>query len=452
MFKSFDKYENSSSPLYIKLYEYYKELIIKGDLAGSSKMPSVRRCAQELEISRTTVESAYMQLAAEGYIISKPQSGFYVADIDLNEISMDTKKDDIVKERKNKIEFDFVSTAVDKESFDFALWRRYIKSAFRSDERLLNYGEPQGEYDLRCAISDYVRKSRSVMCSPEQIIIGASVQSLLYFFCAFMKGTGNVAFTGPAFEKGEVIFKDMDFNTMKIENPTNFEQMQKNKIKIIYASPSHINIFGDILPVKDRVALLKYAENNNCIIIEDDYDSEFRYYSRPVPSLQGMGSDRVVYMGTFSKLLLPSIRVSFMILPKELIKKYEQKKSLYNQTASKAEQIALCQFIRDGHLESQIRKARKLYMNKSKALCEEVERVFGNKASAKPLQSGLFVLISIKSDYSAEKIEKEALKNGVKLKSITVNENADNRCFLLSCSNVPVESFNEALKRIKQMV
>ena len=160
-------------------------------------------------------------------------------------------------------------------------------------------------------------------------------------------------------------------------------EFEKAKAKIIYTFPSNSTPWGDVMPIQTRLSLLSFAKAQDCLIIEDDYDSEFRYYSRPVPSLQGLdGGNKVVYMGTFSRLLLPSLRISFMVLPIELMDAYSKCGEDYNQTASKTEQIALCQFIRDGHLEKQIRKVRKLYMDKSNQLCIAVNKIFKDKAKA----------------------------------------------------------------------
>ena len=142
-----------------------------------------------------------------------------------------------------------------------------------------------------------------------------------------------------------------------------------------------MTVWGEVMHITERMDLLKEAFEKDILIIEDDYNSEFRYYNRPTPSLQGLAGGRgVVYLGTFSRLLLPSIRMSFMVLPPELLPVYRERSHYYNQTSSKTEQIALCQFIRDGHLESQIRKARKLYTAKAKKLCEDIGRIFGDRA------------------------------------------------------------------------
>ena len=184
--------ENEEIPRYLRVYEYYKDLILSGQLQAGIKLPSIRKASVQLQVSRTTMESAYMLLAAEGYIISKPQSGYYVTDIG----SKENQYEDLPKSYKgpeeNKVLYDFVTSNVDRDSFKFELWRRYMKSALRQDERLLSYGEPQGEYDFREVLCGYLQKERSVVCLPEQIVIGAGVQSLLNILCPLLKGRKNI--------------------------------------------------------------------------------------------------------------------------------------------------------------------------------------------------------------------------------------------------------------------
>mgnify|MGYP002237136786 CR=1 FL=1 len=177
-------------------------------------------------------------------------------------------------------------------------------------------------------------------------------------------------------EKSDVCAKEM--KTMPFEQTS--EAMKSTGKSVCYLTPSQMTVWGEVMPVGDRMKLLKDAAREDMLIIEDDYNSEFRYYNRPTPSLQGLSGGRgVVYLGTFSRLLLPSIRMSYMVLPPDLLKRYQERGRFYNQTASKAEQIALCQFIRDGHLESQIRKSKKLYAAKAKCLCDAVRRILEKK-------------------------------------------------------------------------
>ncbi len=447
--------KNGTDPLYIQLYEYYKRRIINGEIKSGSRLPSIRKCAAELELSKTTVETAYFQLAAEGYVTSKANSGFYISDLSSFTDSFafhGAEKSDVNRLREkghenSKIKYDFASSSVDSESFDFALWRRYMKSALRDDERLLSYGEPQGEYDLREAICDYAAKSRDTVCTPEQVVIGSGVQSLLYILCAVMGERGrNAAFSGFYFEKGETVFRDMGYNVFSYPGRADVSEFVRDDISVVYVSPSGFNERGEVLPVHDRLKLIEYAREHNALIVEDDYDSEFRYYGRPVPSLQGLDAGRnVVYLGTFSKLLIPSLRVSFMILPTSIMPKYEKIKNSYSQTASKAEQIALGRFIRDGYLSSQIRKVRKLYMNKSRKLCSDAETVFDDKAKCEVSEGGFLIRLDVKSDKKSEELKKIARSNGVALRAVTESGEKGIKSAILSCSPMPAERFPQAL-------
>lgn len=452
----FEKSENQ--PLYIQLYEYYKRRIINGEIKSGTRLPSIRKCAAELEMSKTTVETAYFQLAAEGYVTPKANSGFYISDLSsfTQSIASADRKAAFAdlsnsnNGKTNEIKYDFASSSVDRESFDFALWRRYMKSALRDDERLLSYGEPQGEYDLREAICEYAAKSRDTVCTPEQVVIGSGVQSLLYILCAAMGERGsNAAFSGFYFEKGETVFRDMGYNVFTYPGRADVSEFSRDNISVVYVSPSGFNERGEVLPVHDRLKLIEYAGENDALIVEDDYDSEFRYYGRPVPSLQGLDAGRnVVYLGTFSKLLIPSLRVSFMILPTSIMPKYEKIKSSYSQTASKAEQIALGRFIRDGHLSSQIRKVRKLYMNKSRKLCGDAERIFGEKAKCEVSEGGFLIRLDVKSDRNCEELKTMAAENGVALRAVTESGERNVKSAVLSCSPMPSEMFEEALKKL----
>ena len=262
---------NLHEPLHIQLYCYYKELIEKGSLQAGTKLPSIRRCAKERRVSRTTVEAAYMQLTAEGYITAQPGSGFYVCELDYTTIHPVQEIVPTEKSIKQKVKYDFSSTTVDYKSFNFDVWRRYIKSALRQTERLLSYGEVQGEYDLRVAISHYVREKRGVICTPEQIVIGAGVQTLLHLLCSLIGEKLTIAFTGINFKQGRAVFEDRDFKTVMCgEINDQWVDFEREKIKMIYTSPSHVTPWGDVMPMNTRLKLLAFAKKHKCLIIEDD--------------------------------------------------------------------------------------------------------------------------------------------------------------------------------------
>lgn len=425
--------------LYMQIYDYYKDLIESGKLPEGTKLPSIRRCAEERNVSKTTVEQGYMCLCDDGYILPKSQSGYYVS-----KRGNSTKKAEVRNENtqeKTKILYDFASAGVDAESFNMDIWRRYVKSALRQTEKLLFYGEPQGEYELRQEIANYARETRNCICTEENIVIGAGVQTLLNILCPLLKGKKTVCFDDLSYRQGTAIFTDYGF---KVNN-------DREKSNIIYTSPSYSTRWGDIMSVKDRFDLTEYARKTGKLIIEDDYGSEFRYFNRPTPSLQGLdGGENIVYLGTFSKLLLPSIRISFMILPQSLIGEYNKKKHLYNQTVSKADQIALCSYIRDGHLNSQIRKSRKLYTQKSKILTDLLVENFGEKIEILKTNSPLYVRCKFNLDLSTKDLCDRAERVGILL--ISANAYGDFPEIAFSVASVRAESLENAVKILKNVV
>ncbi len=426
---------------YMQMYDYYKKLILSGKLPENTKMPSIRKCSEQLSLSRTTIEAAYLCLAADGYIISRPQSGYYVTPRPVkNSTSSSSVSKDIHKTKKD-ILYDFTSSNVDADSFDFNLWRRYIKSALRKDKRMLTYGEPQGEYELRETICQYVINKRNAVCKPENIVIGAGSQSLLNILCPLLRDKNGVCFHDTKFAQGMIIFEDYGFDIIQ----------NKEEADILYMTPSHMTSLGDVMSVESRLSLLHESISHNRLIIEDDYNNEFRYFTKPRPCLQGLaGGEHVVYLSTFSKLLLPSIRLSFMILPDELLPLYEKKKALYNQTASKSEQLALCQFLRDGHLDSQIRKLKRLYANKAKALSNELELAFGNRALVSMGESVFLVHLKVKSNMTNTEFRDKLQKKGIRVFA-SPRETKGYAHVALSCCELPMDDFPKAVALIKSV-
>ena len=423
--------------LYMQLYDYYKSLIESGLLGEGARLPSIRRCAEERGVSRTTVEQAYMCLCDDGYILPKSQSGYYVS-----------KRGKQIKRRKlsqktdsgeSKILYDFASSGVDAESFDLNIWQRYVKSALRQTERLLFYGEPQGEEDLRNEIAKYVRETRNCVCDGDSIVIGAGVQTLLNILCPLI-GQKTVSFDDLSYKQGTAVFRDHGFKVIS----------DREKGEVLYVSPSYATKWGDTMSVAERFSLTEYARENGKLIIEDDYGSEFRYFNRPTPSLQGLnGGENTVYLGTFSKLLLPSIRISFMILPPRLLAEYQKHGEVYNQTVSKSEQIALCSYIRDGHLALQIRKSRKLYIQKSAQIGDALTKKLGERVKIMKSNSPLYVRCSI-GGISTEEFCKRAKMVGISVIPAELNENSAE--IALSVSSVGSEKLAEAVKLIEKTV
>lgn len=335
---------------YITLYNDIKNKIISGEMQSGEKVLSIRKAAAIYNVSITTVQNAYFDLCADGYILAQEKSGYFVSDIANRQIK------DEYEIINNNNDFDLTGGLADKDCFDLALWQRYIKSALRQSERLLSYGEAKGEYDLRCAIAQYVKEKRNVITSPDRIVVGAGVSPLLHILCSLIDDRKSVSFPDKSFNQGMGIFSDFGYNV----------HTRYKDADIIYVSPSHMTRWGDVMPIKRRIELVEYSYQHNSIVIEDDYENEFLYNVKPTPSLYALGKGNIIYIGSFSAMLLPGIRISFMVLTDELREKFDMNADRFAQTASKTEQIALCNYIRDGHIYSQTRKIRRLYTAKTR--------------------------------------------------------------------------------------
>lgn len=437
----------AGEPLYIQLYMHYRDRIINGNLKYGDKLPSIRKCASEFNVSKMTVESAYMQLAAEGYVYTKSQSGHYVSKLSDLPRSRNEQMADKEASETVKPEYDLSGSSADGECFDFKLWQKYIKNALRCEERLLSYGDYQGEYDLRKALSDYASGQRGVVCSPSQIVIGASVQNLIQLLCSLESNRSSVIFGGMPFKQGAAVFEDFGYRVFNNRSAYDGE----SRVSFIYTSPSHYDRYNSVMSISDRINLLNFACEHDSIVIEDDFDSEFCYFSRPVPSLQGLdGGEQVAYIGTMSRLLLPSIRISFMVLPWKLVEAYKSRGYLYNQTASKTEQIALARYIADDRLVTQIRKARKIYEAKTNLMKTEIEREF-NPLSINISDSGFMIYFDILSDKDAETEKKKLLQNNINVKQIKqVNQN--NIRVFVSSAGVPENRIKDSVKMLKKVL
>lgn len=346
---------------YSQVYLHFKKLIEEETLKQGDKMPSLISCTKELLVSKTTVENAYFQLAADGYIISKERSGYYVTGKKKSVGTNELKKVMISNKSKNTNNvYDMSNVGDDPSAFRFDLWQRYMKSAIRHKERMATYGDSQGEEDLRLEIAAYVRKRRNIYCTPENIVIGASTQNLLSILIPLFKENGKKTASVPAqgFDRYSQVFKSYNFEV----------NIRNKESDVIYVSPSHMTLWGDVMSLSRRYEILEHSKKGHTII-EDDYQNEFNFSKQVRPSIFALaGGENVVYMGSFSRLLLPSIRISFMILPKELLDSYQKVAQLYAQTASKIEQIALASYLRDEHLHRHIKKLRKIYFTKRELL------------------------------------------------------------------------------------
>ena len=447
----FDK--ESNKPLYIQLYEYIKTEITSGLLKPDSKLPSIREASSTLNLSKTTVENAYSQLVAEGYIDNFPKRGYFVCDLSEYNFDIERPHKNTVEEHDEII---YLNDGVDKESFDVSSWKRlYNKIIADPKTNIYNSCSVQGEAFLREEIANFVNTMRGGHTDSQQVIVGAGVQYLLGILIGIIKEDYNtVAIERPGFNKAEFIFEDYGFNIKHIEITDNgfpISLLRKSDAEVIYISPSHQYPLGTIMPVNKRMELLDWAYKKNGLIIEDDYDSIIRYGGMPIPSLQGLDkNDCVVYLGSFSKMLLPSLRISFMVIPKKLLPKYNKIKNRHTQSTSKIDQIVLANFMKEGYMVKHLRKIKRIYKKKNSLLISNFKKSFNDKMEVISFDSGLHIVCEAKTEKNEQKIIKDAQNLRI---LINIIKNKSNKLmFSLNYSGIDLNEIHEFTKLLGKLL
>ena len=432
--------KSSKEPMYEQLYFQLKNGIENKLISKDEKLPSIRKAATELKVSRTTIENAYFRLCSEGYIENKPQKGYFVKTPPKENLSKELLK----KTEDVKYDFDFSSGKIDDSAADIHLWKRYVRKALNSEKDIISYGEPQGEMCLRKAIASYIYTARGVISSPENIVVGAGIQQLIAIFCCINK-KGTVAIEEPGFKQAEKVFKDFGYDYSEIKFLNKPEKALKDAGADIYFNiPSQKpKTTAAALHAHRESLLLWLNSSKDHYILEDDFNGELKFSARPFPAMQNMCMEKIIYMGSFSKLLIPSVRISYAVFPESILKKYKEMASFYNQTASKIEQIALAGYIEDGHLEKHLRRLKKLYSHKSIELLREVNKAFP-EGRAKVLESSLSIIFNACTKLSDEEIDERIRKRKVKIQSV------HNGIINLSFAGIAVEDMENAVKRIKE--
>lgn len=414
---------NSNEPLYIQLYKYLREEIKANRIKKGTKLPSIRSLSSYLNVSKITVDNAYQQLLVEGYIESRQRSGMYVEDIEevLPTPSEVNKINHYESPSLNPIKYDFYYGTIDASSFDFNTWRRLTSKVLKSScDELLQCGDPQGELGLREEVANYIRLSRGVLCSSNQLIITSGTHNSLQLLCELIDHNNkSIALEDPGWNNPKFVFKKNNFKVIPIpldKDGICLKPLKEASVKFVYVTPSHQFPSGIVMPITRRQNLLKWAKNTDAFIIEDDYDSEFRYTGRPIPSLQSLDDDkRVIYLGTFSKSLAPSLRISYMVLPKKLLEKYNQNISMYEQSTSRLNQVTLQLFMANGYWERHIQRMRKVYRKKYNVLIKSIELYLNNNVRLIGGNAGLHILLEIRNGMSEDMIIKKAEIAGVKI-------------------------------------
>lgn len=412
----------SSKPLYEQIYSYIRNEIRSGSLIAEDRLPSTRVLAEHLKVSRSTTQLAYEQLLAEGYIEARPCRGYFVMQMeelvelgpesaDAMETSEPSASDCLV---------DFSPRGIDLESFPYNTWRKLSRNTLVDDNReMFHSGNPQGEPGFREAIRSYLHSARGVNCSPEQIIVGAGSEYLLMLLSQVLGMGHRIAMENPTYKQAYRIFESLNYQVRSVEmdqygmNPA---MLEESGADVAYVMPSHHFPTGIVMPVARRQELLRWAASGTeRYLIEDDYDSEFRYKGKPIPALQGMDRlGKVIYLGTFSKCIAPAIRVSYLVLPPELLHRYRKKAGFYASTVSRIDQNILYQFLAQGYFERHLNRMRGIYKAKHDALLAAI-RPLEKEFVIHGENAGLHILLTSRGGRSEQELIETAERAGVKV-------------------------------------
>lgn len=435
-------------PLYRQIYMSVRNSIENGSLEKGCKLPSIRRLSTDLDVSKITITAAYDQLCSEGYIKNKPQSGFYVeANFKNAPSSIENHKESSIQNTKY-YEYDFSGKSIDKKIINLNEWKKCVKEVINQDYLLTSYGNEQGEYALRNALQSYTLGVRSVNTSSENIVVGAGTQPLLNIICSLIGTDKSVAVADSSYVQAEYIFKSYGYEIKYFEcdkNGATINSLDTIKPDIILINPNFVTSSGASMPINRRLEIISWAKKNDALIIEDDYNGELRYSTHPTPCMQNYDKENTVYLGSFSKILLPSVRISYMVLPEKLINKYKDIKSYTNQTASKSEQLALAKYINNGKIDIHLRKARRVYLEKSKTILNSIKRYFDDSIEVTFNETSLYVTVNFNDTTDMPKIISKLKENSVNVMP-TTSKNMLN----LSFSGIDEEKIDKGIKIISE--
>ncbi len=359
----------------------------------------------------------------------------------------------VLQEETNRqprpILYNFATGAMDPEGFDFKRWKRFIGYALRDTKRLMTYGQLEGEPELRSALNQYLQQARGVRASAERVLVTSGTLNSLHMIASLLQrqGKSKVAIDrqSPSFAKA--VWKGYGFSVLEVDmgSPTFINGLETAQVDVVYCIPSHGDSMGRIMTIQERTELLRWAQSRNAFIIEDDYDSELRYYGKPVLSLQGMDlQDCVIYMGTPSKVLPPSIRLSYLVLPVVLYEDFHKHRKAYGQSAGVLEQLAWAMYMDEGEWHKQIRRLRKHYLEKSKYFTSLLRHYLDDTYEVIDPEGGVYAGIR-KAHTKGDVFRSRALKAGCDIKVIDRDETGIVE-MLLSFSGIPTRDLERAVQ------
>ena len=421
-------FDNKSKvPLYIQIYSEIKELIKNKILKANEKLPSKKDFIDYYNISQNTIQNALYLLLEEGYIFSIERKGYFVSDIE-NLIVHNVKIESKIKfKEKDKIHYDFSYSGVDSKSLAKTIFKRITRDIYdEENDDLLFQGHIQGDLLLRKSICEYLSQSRGFKVEAEQLIISSGTEYLFYIIFKLFNNK-IYGLENPCHKMFKELFltNNVSFKAISLDEAgIMIEELKKYNVNVVYVTPSHQFPTGTIMGISRRTELLNWAnENPNHYIVEDDYDSEFKYTGRPIPALKANDiNDKVIYLGSFSKSISPAIRVSYLVLPKVLLNIYQKKLPYFICPVPTLNQKILYRFIKDGYFVKHINKMRTLYKKKREFLVNTIKNysseILNKEIHIQGADAGLHLVIKLNKKINEKVFLKECLKESLQLYSL----------------------------------
>lgn len=447
-------------PLYDYLYRCIKNDILSGRIGIGEKLPSKRSLAKHLNISVITVENAYAQLLLEGYITSCEKKGYFVNDTGCAPQASCLIRPKAEEEFEYAYFADLKSNRIRRNRFPFSTWAKLLRDTLSErPEQLLKTVPYNGVYELRLALAEFLHEFRGMQVLPSQIVICSGTDSMYgRLFCLLDDATWAVENIGSQKITGLYDMYHAKWKSVpRDEYGVDMNSLHESGCNVVHVSPAQHFPIGTVMPVKRRTELLEWADRKGYYIIEDDYDSEFWYQGKPAPTLYSLdGNGRVIYFNTFSKTLIPSLRISYMVLPYELAQRYEEGLSFYSGTVPSMEQYALARFISEGYFERHINHMRNYFKSQRGSLFEAVkESPLGGISHIYENSSGTYFLLELDT-----KLADKELVTRIREKDINVactseymaQPHGDTHTLVINYCGVYAERIKETVQRIWEAI
>ncbi|MEK4170377.1 PLP-dependent aminotransferase family protein [Lysinibacillus sp. FSL L8-0312] len=442
---------------YKQVYQQMKILITQGTLQTNDSLPSIRKLAETLQVSRNTTLTAYEQLVAEGYIRGEGRKGYFVNA--LEPVFLQEQEQPVLSQptsNTTSLLVDFRAGAVDQTYFPMKTWRQLANQVLQ-EPSCYQYGELFGDPLLKEQLVPYLLQARGVSTTSENIMIGSSTQQMLLYLGFLLKDHfPSILLEDPGYNGAREAFQLHHFEIEALpvmETGAQLDVLQHCQSRLLYVTPSHHFPYGVSMTIQQRQTLIQWAQQVNGYILEDDYDGEFRYTQQPFPALASIDPSKVIYLGTFSKSFLPGVRLSYMVLPNTLVQPFKERFAHFEQNASSLHQRTMAQFMAQGEWTRHIKRMRLTYKQKMQHLVQELQRQFGPQIAILGEQSGLYIVVKVKSPLSEQQLIQRAETYGVKVYPTSpffINQTSEDPLLQLGFSKLTMEEIKLGVERLKE--